>query len=60
MARYQCVQRLTIDGGKTVHEVGEIVELSDADAQVALRLQAVVPVQETVKQPPPPAEGEKK
>lgn len=44
--KYRCIKRLSTDGGKTVHEVGEIVELSEADAQSALRQGAVVPVEQ--------------
>ncbi|MFB5192657.1 hypothetical protein [Alicyclobacillus fastidiosus] len=49
MTLYKCIQRLSTDGGKTVHEVGETVDLSDADAAVAIRMKAVdpTPVQQT-------------
>jgi len=47
MAKYRCIQRLTTDNHKTIHEVGDIVELSDSDAQVALRASAVVLVADT-------------
>lgn len=42
MAKYRCIKRLTTDNHKTVHEVGEVVELSDKDAKVALQARAVV------------------
>jgi DNA-binding transcriptional MerR regulator len=44
MAEYKCIQRMTTDGGKTIHEIGEIVDLSDKDVEIVLRLKAVEPV----------------
>lgn len=42
MTQYKCIKRLTTDNHKTVHEVGDIVELSDQDAASALKQKAVV------------------
>ncbi|KPV42018.1 hypothetical protein [Alicyclobacillus ferrooxydans] len=47
MSRYKCVKRLTTDNRKTIHEVGDIVELNDEDARSALRQGAVVAVEDT-------------
>ncbi|WDL96404.1 hypothetical protein [Alicyclobacillus sp. ALC3] len=61
MGQYKCVKRLTTDGGKTVHEVGETVELTGNDEKVALRAQAVVAIKAPRNAPTetPKAEAQK-
>lgn len=51
--KYKCIKRLTTDGGKTIHEVGEIVELSDADAESALKQGAVIVQPDPQPEPQP-------
>lgn len=61
MTKYQCIKRLTTDGHATVHEVGDIVSLSDADAQSVLKQGAVVAVSDetskSIKGPKTPPDG---
>lgn len=44
MTQYKCIKRLTTDQGKTIHEVGEVIDLSEDDAKSALKQSAVVAV----------------
>lgn len=50
--QYKCLKRLTTDN-ETIHEVGEVVDLNDDDAKVALRLKAVEVYVATVPTSPP-------
>lgn len=44
MAKYRCLKRLTTDNHRTIHEVGDIVDLSGDHEKEALRAHAVEPV----------------
>lgn len=50
MAKYECVKRVTTDGHKTIHEVGEIITLSDADAKSLIHQGAVVEIPDSPKE----------
>lgn len=50
MSQYECIKRVTTDGHKTVHEVGELITLSDADAKSLIHQGAVVEIPEAPKE----------
>jgi len=45
MSKYRCIQRYTLDNVK-IHEIGDVIDLTDEQAQVALTLRAVIPTTE--------------
>ncbi|MCL6454367.1 MAG: hypothetical protein K6T78_12215 [Alicyclobacillus sp.] len=56
MAQYRCTQRVTLDGGKTVHEVGDVVDLTPDEVQILTRARAVEPVANDTATPAPQLE----